>query len=382
MKKSEIQKIHRDAVVSLSYVNPWIEYSPHGVSARRYFTESAAWMEASIPMMRRGGVDLVVLSHGNPDPGRLPGAAGFDCLAKCFDAIIQEIERDKNCFLVLSKSDLDRVGRSGKMGILLGITVGPLNYDLAELRNYFRLGVRTVHPFGNDPLVGGYADGPKELGLNRFGREVIREMERLGILVDVAHTNDRTYSEVLRYAKRPLINSHTNCRKLADYQRCSTDSQLRAMARQGGVIGVHFGFTDILKPVDQTAYDKMMKGFARKMASLEKKYREPYEYLQHRNDPFEWPICIGGAIDDGTPIHREPISSVGNHIEHMVKVAGINHVCIGTDYSSGSMPEGVETTETLVNLTAEMLRRGFSEQDVKKIWGGNFLRLLRQCLPA
>src|SRR5688572_28114160 len=213
MNKSEIKKLHREAVVCLSYVNPWIEYSPQGISARRYFTESAAWMEASIPMMRRGGVDLVVLSHGSPDPVRLPGAAGFDCLMKCYDAMIQEIERDKNCFLILSKRDLDRVGRGGKMGILLGITAAPFNNSLAELRTFFRIGVRTVHPFGNDPLLGGYADGPKELGLSHFGREVIREMERLGMLVDVAHTNDRTYADVMRFARKPLINSHTNCRK-------------------------------------------------------------------------------------------------------------------------------------------------------------------------
>ena len=158
MIKSEIQKLHQDAVVCLSYVNPWIEYRhPQGVSARRYFTESARWMEASIPMLRKGGVDLVVLSHGNPDPERLPGGAGVECLFKCYDALINEIERNRGLALILTKRDLDCAVQRGKMGILLGVTAAPFNNDLVTLRNLFRMGVRTVHPFANDPAVGGFA---------------------------------------------------------------------------------------------------------------------------------------------------------------------------------------------------------------------------------
>jgi membrane dipeptidase len=203
-------------------------------------------------------------------------------------------------------------------------------------------------------------------------------MERLGMLVDLAHSNDRTFADAIRFAEKPLIDSHTNCRAIADYGRCCTDDQLRALGKQGGVIGVHFGFVE---KTSRVADAKLMRGFYRKVRQLERRYKEPYEFLEHRMDGYEWPLCLGGAVDDGTPIHRAKLSQLGDHIERMGKVAGIDHVCIGSDYSSGAMPEGVETAETLVNLTRELARRGFTANEIKQIWGGNFVRLLRQTLP-
>jgi len=383
MTNVEIQQLHKDAVVSLSYVNPGIEYKKGGgVSARTYFTKRERWMEATIPMMRKGGVDLVVLSHGNPDPSRLPGAAGADCLLRCFDAMIQEIERNRDLALILTRRDLDEALRRGKMGIIFGVTCGPVDGDLATLRTLFRVGVRTAHPFGNDPKLGGSADGPKQHGLTRVGQAIIREMERLGMLVDLAHSNDRTFAEALRFAQKPVMDSHTNCRAIADYERCCTDDQLRIIARQGGVIGVHFGFVETMARVEDARYKRMMRAFRKKYAAMGRKYKDPYEFMSHRWDPAEWPRSLGGSVDDGTVIHRATIRQLGDHIERMVNVAGIDHVCIGSDYSSGCMPEGVETAETLVNLTHEMAQRGFSAAEIKKIWGGNFVRLLRETLPA
>jgi len=383
MNANEITKLHRAADLFLSYVNPWIEYNANGtVSAHKFFTLSHAWMQASMPLMRKGGVDVVTLSHGVPDEPLFPGGLGVECLMKCFDALIGEIERDPKYTLILTRKDLDPATRRGKMGVLLHITSAPFNGDIANLRNYFRLGVRGIHPFANHPQLGGYAGGPKRLGLQRFGKEVIREMERLGMVVDLAHTNDRTFADALRFARKPLIDSHTNCRAIADHDRCVTDDQLRAIAKVGGVVGVHFGFVEPPAVENGPGYDKMMRAFYKKQAAMKRKYKEPYEYLSHRNDPYEWPVTIGGAIDDGTVMHRAKISQLGDHVEHMVDVAGIDHVGIGTDYAGGAMPQGVETAATLVNLTRELVRRGFRTQDIKKIWGGNFLRVYRECLPA
>jgi membrane dipeptidase len=382
MTPAAIKQLHREATVALSYVNPWIEYAPGGVSARRYFTESAWWMEASIPMMRKGGVDLVVLSHGNPDPTRFPGALAVECMVKCYDVLVSEINRNRDLVLVLNRRDLDRAMREKKMGIILGITAAPFNGDLAVMRALFAMGVRTVHPFANDPTIGGFAGGPKQLGLKPFGRKIIREMERLGMLVDVTHTNDRTFADAIRFAEKPLINSHTNCRAIADYDRCCTDDQLRALAKAGGLIGAHFGFLDMPGVAEGPAHQRMLKAFYKKLGAMQRKYKDPYEFLQHRNDPFEWPAALGGAVDDGTSIYRSKLTQLIAHIRHMVDVAGIDHVCIGSDYSSGNMPVGVETAETLCNLTGAMVRDGFSAGAVKKIWGANFLRILGQTLPA
>lgn len=385
MTEGEIRKLHRDAVVALSYVNPSIEYKKGGgVSAHSFFTESEPWMEATMPMMRKGGVDLVVLSHGVPDEQRLPGIAGLDCLIRCFDALIEEIRRRPNLALIRTKRDLDDAMRRGKTGIVLHITNWRFNEDLAILRTFFALGVRSMHPFANNPKLGGYAGGPKRLGLASFGRKVIREMERLGMLVDLAHTNDRTFADALKFADKPLMDSHTNCRAIAtNYDRNCTDAQLRAIAKRRGLIGVHFGFVENFEPVVDAQYNKMMRGFYKKLNAMQKKYdKDPYEFLEHRMNGNEWPLALGGSVDDGSKIHRAKMSQLGDHVEHMVNVAGIDHVCIGSDYTSGAMPVGVETAETLINLTREMVRRGFTASEVKQIWGGNLVRLLREVLPS
>jgi membrane dipeptidase len=187
---------------------------------------------------------------------------------------------------------------------------------------------------------------------------------------------------VLRFAKRPLNDSHTNCRALADYDRCCTDEQLRMISRKGGVVGAHFGFLEPPEIAEGPAQKQVLRDFYKKLAAMKRRYKHPYEFLQHRNDPWEWPRSLGGFVDDGQPIRRAPMKALGDHIERLVKIAGIDHVGIGTDYSAGNMPVGVETVETLHNLTAELIGRSFTPAQVKKIWGENFLRLYRECLPA
>ncbi len=383
MNNRSIHALHRDANVVLGYVNPWLSYHRGGVSAREYFTRAPSWCEGSVPQMRKGGVDLVVCSHTVNDKSKFPGAAGVEYMLRCFDALINEIDARPDVLLVRTKSDLERATRGKKLGFIFHLTGMPINGSLAVLRSYVRLGVRSAHPFCSDPAIGGAAYGSGRVGLKPFGREILREMERLSILVDLAHANDRTFQSALDVVTKPVIDSHTACRALCDYgdQRSRTDEQLRAIAKTGGVIGVHFS-SGVLEfaPARQQADHPTRKLFRRKIAMMERKYTDPYEYLRHRWDPFEWPRSLGGAIEDGTVVRRASIQRLLDHIEHMVDVAGIDHVGLGPDYENGDSV--IATASKLPLLTESLARRGFTRTEIRKILGENFLRVFKQSLPS
>lgn len=231
--------------------------------------------------------------------------------------------------------------------------------------------------------MGGYAGGDRRVGLRPLGRAIVREMERIGMLLDLTHANDRCFRDVMRMVTRPVIDSHTCCRSLVDLERNRTDEQLREIARTGGVVGVHFSSKLIRGPRTATSLlrERFMKGFRRKLAVMERRYPNPYEFLKHRYDPLEWPKILGGAVEDGTKIERATVAQVVDQLDRMVEVAGIDHVGVGTDYDNGDGCE-INRADKLPMLTGELLRRGYRTEEVRKILGGNFLRVFRQCLPS
>lgn len=384
MNRAKILDLHRRAAVVLGYVNPGFTYHRGGfVSARPYFTQAPS-AQGSIPRLRKGGTDIIVCSHGINDKTRFLGDEGVDYMLRCLDALTTEIERRAETVLIQTRRDMDRAVRETKFGIILHLTGAPINGSLAVLRAYGRLGIRGIHPFCDDPAIGGFAYGSARTGLKPWGREIIREMERLSMVVDLAHTNDRTFWQVLRVVTKPVIDSHTACRKFVNVDRNCTDDQLRAIAETGGVSGVHFS-SQFLEPLDNRSRktnEKALRAFHKKLATMEQRYKDPYEFLSHRWDPMEWPKSLGGAIEDGTEIRRATIRKLLEHLDHMVEVAGINHVGIGADYDLGDTCGGLETADKLPNLTLELARRGYRAEDIRKILGGNFLRVYRQALPA
>ncbi|MBI4026817.1 MAG: membrane dipeptidase [Verrucomicrobia bacterium] len=382
-----ILKLHRDATVVLGYVNPGLIYRHHpdGVSAHDFIAGRPGCGQGTVWRMRKGGVDLVVLSHGNIDPKRFPDSAEVDYMLRCFDALITEIKKSPDLQLILTKSDLDYSIQKKKFGVLLHLGGMPINNSLAVLRMYQRLGIRGAHPFVSDLKIGGEGYGSPRVGLKPWGRAIIREMERLSILVDLTHTNDRTFAQVMRMVKKPVIDSHTCCRALARVyrQRNRTDEQMRLIAQTGGVIGVHFSsaFIEKMRLDESQKYKRLIGAFRKKLARMERKFKDPYEFISHRWDPWEWSKALGGAVADGIEIRRTTIARLVDHLEHIAEVAGINHVGIGSDYDLGDTCGGVETADKLPNLTAELVQRGYQKEEIRKILGGNFLRVFRQCLP-
>jgi membrane dipeptidase len=253
----------------------------------------------------------------------------------------------------------------------MGIEGGyAIENSLYALREFHRLGVRYMtltHSVHNDWAdssgMGSAPPKPVHHGLTPFGEEVVREMQRIGMLVDVSHVSDETIEDVLRVAKAPVIASHSSARALLDAPRNLSDGELRAIAQNGGVVMVNF-FSGYLDPTFRAAAHALYEKHAKETAALEKGSKKLSELsAAYRKLEAELP--------------KPPLSVLIDHIEHIAQVAGVDHVGLGSDYDGVSaMPDGLEGIDGLPKITLELLRRGWSDQDVKKVLGENFLRVM------
>jgi membrane dipeptidase len=203
-------------------------------------------------------------------------------------------------------------------------------------------------------------------GLTDFGREVVREMNRVGMMVDISHVADRTFYDVIETSRAPVIASHSSARALANHPRNMDDNMLRALAKNGGVVMVNF--YDVFLDPQKVEFDK------------EQTARTDELRKQYPNDPKQADAELKKWLA-ANPQSRTPLSVLIDHIDHIVKVAGIDHVGIGSDFDGiplGSAPAGMEDIAHLPNITVELMKRGYSDADIRKVLGENFLRVMDQ----
>lgn len=382
MSKSVSQRL---APIGLSYVNPRLDVQVDGaISAHAYFHDSPKAdpsAQANIHQMLRGGVRLAVLSHGLNDPDLLPGALGTDYMFRCLEALASQIEADSRCVLVRNKRDLRTARRDDKLAIVLHLTGSPINGSLQLLRMYYRIGVRLIHPvIRNDP-AGGDSSNEPSAGLTALGKNIVKEAIKIGMIVDTAHTNDQSFNDMLGLTRGLLIDSHTACRSIFDTPRNRTDAQMRKLADRDGVIGVHFASGLLAEVAHDPMRKKLLEQFRHKVDAMRKRYRDPYAFMAHRYDPKQWPKSLGGAIDDGHEPPRATLDQMIDHIDHLVHVAGVDHVCIGSDYVLGNICHGLETADKLPRLAMALKQRGYRQTDVNKLMYRNLYRVLLRALP-
>jgi len=288
------------------------------------------------------------------------------------DSVYRAVERHPNDLMIATTAaDIRRAKAQNKIACLMGIEGGhAIENSLPTLREFHRLGVRYITLTWNN--ANDWADSNRESkhnGLTDFGREVVREMNRLGMLVDVSHVGDKTMSDVLDVSKAPIIASHSSARALSNVPRNIPDDLLRRIAKNGGVVQVNFYsmFVDAATVGPQNAArNEKLKA---QQAELNEKYKDDPERLSEESDKLE----------AANPLPPLPISKLIDHIDHIVKVAGIDHVGIGADFDGANdMPEGARDVSMLPNITYELLKRGYSEQDIRKILGENLLRVMTQ----
>jgi membrane dipeptidase len=289
------------------------------------------------------------------------------------DSVYRAVERHPNDLtLATSAADIRRAKKQKKIAALMGIEGGhAIENSLATLREFHRLGVRYMTLTWNN--TNDWADAARgektHHGLTEFGKDVVREMNRLGMLVDVSHVSDETMSDALDVSKAPIVATHSSARALSNVPRNIPDDLLRRIAKNGGVVQVNFYsyFLDAATVGPQgEARDKRLQA---QQDSLNEKYKNDPERLAEEGDKLE----------AANPLPPLPLSKLIDHIDYIVKVAGIDHVGLGADFDGAmDFPEGAQDVSMLPNITYELLKRGYSEKDIRKILGENFLRVFAE----
>ena len=329
------------------------------------------YAQVDIPRMRRGGVTGVFFSvytsaARNTEPEALATALAI------IETVRTQVARfPDELLLAASTVDIETAKKSGKIAILMGIEGGHmLNGSIDTLRELYRLGGRYLTlTHSRDTAWAGSSGSKANKGLNDLGREIVAEMNRLGMMVDISHVSDKTFFDVIETTQVPLIASHSSARALASHARNMTDDMIRATAEQGGVVHINYynGFLD--------------DDYAGRSASWsEGKESEDDIHKKHASDPaaIEQAIRARSAAKLAA-IGRTPFDVLLNHFEHVAKVGGVEAVGMGSDFDgvSDELPEGMEDISKIPNLVAGLSRRGFSDDDVEKILGGNSMRVMR-----
>jgi membrane dipeptidase len=322
-----------------------------------------------IPRLRGGGVGAVFLSTWIPAWLMSGGAARTEL--EQIDIVRRLPERYPAAFaLARTADDVWRIHRQGKIALLIGVEGGhALENSIPLLRMYYDLGARymTLTHFATLPWADAAGDDSTHHGLTPFGYAVVREMNRLGMLVDLAHVSDSVMAQVLRTSEAPVIFSHSSARALTDVPRDVPDWVLRMLPKNGGVVMVNFycPFVDSA----WTRYD------AEKTAAQRQARR------QYGADT----VAVRAAVAGWTAAHPAPprpgIGVVADHIDHIRQVAGVDHVGYGSDFDGiDCAPQGLDDVGRFPALTAELLRRGWKDADVEKVIGLNVLRVMRQAV--
>ena len=326
-----------------------------------------------IPRMREGNLSAIFFSIWIPS--KVIGPEAVQKALDQIDAVREQVRRHpKDLALATTADELRKAHAQNKIAALMGVEGGHMiNSDLAVLRRFAALGVRymTLTHSGNDEWADSSTDKPVHNGLTDFGKDVVREMNRLGIIVDISHVSDKTFYDALAVSKAPLFASHSSCRAICDAPRNMTDQMMKDLAVKGGVVQInyHVGFLSQEFRNAEKADPKINEAIA----------------LQVRQrcggDGNE-----GCMLIEGDRITREFIAQgklphvdyrkIIEHIDHAVKVAGIDHVGLGSDFDGANMPYGMEDATMLPKITEALLQKGYSEGDVRKILGENTLRVM------
>ncbi len=289
-----------------------------------------------------------------------------DAMQTVFDKYPEKIQ------LATTAADVERIARSGKIAAVLSLEGGhQIADDLHVLRMYQRMGIRamTLTHFRNNNWADSSTDQPAHNGLTEFGKEVVREMNRIGVIVDISHVSDKTFFDVLAVTRKPVIASHSSCRALANIPRNMTDDMLRALAKNGGVAGINFG-AGFLNAKDAASTMASINRMKSAEPNLTGKALDDYAYQDNLKENLGHAALKNATLDDAVA-----------HIDHIVKIAGIDHVGIGSDYDGISdVARGLEDVSKMPYLTMALLKKGYGESDVKKIMGGNFLRVMREVI--
>jgi membrane dipeptidase len=290
-----------------------------------------------------------------------------------FKAIHANIEKNSTIAgIAETPDDAYRLMKEGKIAAFIGVENGyPIGKDISRVKQYYDQGARYItlaHTKNNDICDSSTdPDGAENNGLSTFGTEVVKEMNKLGMMIDISHISDKSFFDVLKVTNAPVLASHSSCRALCGSPRNLSDDMLLALKENGGVIQICILGNYLKTPDPNPELDAKLKDLRTKYGdynalsdSVKKVVRKEYKAIQKT---YEKPATVKDVVD---------------HIDHVVQVIGIDYVGIGTDFDGGGGVDGCRTASDMKNITIELLRRGYSKKDITKIWGGNIMRVLQK----
>jgi membrane dipeptidase len=327
------------------------------------------------PRMKEGGLDaefLAVFTEQGPRDDSSYQKV-YDEALRLFDAIYKNVKKNSAVAeIAYSPDDAYRIKKEGKRVAFIGVENGyPVGTDISRVKKFYDLGARylTLCHTRNNDICDSSTDpeGPENNGLSQFGAEVVKEMNQLGMIIDVSHVSDKSFYDILKISKAPVIASHSSCRSLCSSPRNLTDDMLLALKVNRGVIQICIlsGYIRTLEPNPEfdariVALNEKYGDFRTLSGDQKSKYREERWDLLNKYKRLA------------------TVSDVVDHIDHVVQVIGIDYVGIGTDFDGGGGVNGCKTVADMKNITIELLRRGYSNKEIEKIWGGNTMRVLRE----
>src|SRR5467141_59751 len=326
-----------------------------------------------IPRMREGGMNAIFFSIWID--GRIMGPPAVQKALDQIDAVHENVHRyAKDLVFCRTAAEVREAHKQGKIAALIGVEGGHMSgNDIRVLRMFGDLGVRyiTLSHFYNDEWADSSTDKPAHNGLTDFGKDIVREMNRQGIMVDISHVSDKTFYDALEVSKAPLIASHSSCRALCNHVRDMSDDMIKALAAKGGVIQINYE-KSFIDQAYKDASDKLSGGVVASNNEIVKACGDDMECVGRKMAEQEKRATAEGKLPH---VSWERIIQ---HIDHAVKLVGADHVGLGSDFDGATMPDGLADCSKLPKITEALLRKGYSEDDIRKIIGSNTLRIMEQ----
>jgi membrane dipeptidase len=326
-----------------------------------------------IPRMREGGLGAIFFSIWIPS--KITGPDAVKHAIEQISAVLNQVKKHpKDLVLATTAAEIREAHKEGKIAALMGVEGGHMiNSDLGVLRKFASVGVRymTLTHSGNVDWADSSTDRPVNNGLSPFGKDVVREMNRLGMIVDISHVSDKTFYDALEVSKAPLIASHSSCRAICDAARNMTDQMMKDLAAKGGVVQInyHVGFLSQEFRDAEKANPELEKGIN---AEIQKRCGESEACQLIEGDRIVREYMLAGKLP------RVSYTRIIEHLDHALKLVGAEHVGLGSDFDGAMMPFGMEDVTKLPVVTEALLQKGYTEDDIRKILGENTLRVMAE----
>ncbi|MFC2115280.1 dipeptidase [Bacteroidota bacterium] len=368
--------IHKDLLTVDSHTDTPLRFFRPGTDLG-IKSDSRKWGgKLDFPRMEEGGLDgvffAIFLGQRERTPKGNENAKARTLML--FDSIYAVVERNSDQVeIALSSTDLQTISAKGKKAIYIGLENGfPLGLDISLVKRYFDLGARYItlcHTSNNDICDSSTdKEGPEHGGLSEFGREVVTEMNRLSMMIDVSHISDQAFYDVIETSSVPIIASHSNARAICDNPRNLNDDMLLKLAENGGVI-------QLCVLSDYVAYTEPFPERDSARQAVRLKYGDWNELDDSTRNLF---FVAWYDVDDLYPPRLANVSQFCDHLDHIVDLIGIEHVGFGSDFDGGAGLADCYDVTQLPNVTLELLKRGYSKSDLQKFWSGNLLRVMKE----